>query len=389
MLENGECVFLKTIFGKFEARLFREEFENPPARDFYFMPFSLASAKLIFKTENEELQALATLEKPSIILSPKGIFAAHFLHHARVILPYEPFLALLARFLESYQGFYLLPINDNTEKLENGICEFVECEQSPLCISVAKNGLIVPHTYRSSHPHAHLQTLQETMRAHKLERTNALYLGRNPTQFFVYFDGKLREALSFCFESNLGVIVATLESLNETTQSLLRNFTKENADLVARLRTLSRDSKESRNLLDLLGMVGVLLDLGTEEDLRDSCMQVLRVAGEFMGAKGPRIDFRLERNESGIFLNTLWTLRSVMSFKLAGVERELLCFGVLDSLAEFFANLSRDMNENYQTQDIVVCGELFLERQFLNQFVHYLPKTSEVYPSLVMEFVDS
>ena len=100
-------------------------------------------------------------------------------------------------------------------------------------------------------------------------------------------------------------------------------------------------------------------------------------------------DFRLERdNEGKIYLNTLQTLRSVMSFKLAGVETPLLCFGILDSLAEFFANLSRDMNENYQTQGIVICGEMFLNKQFLEQFLHYLPKTSEIYPTEIMEFTN-
>lgn len=108
---------------------------------------------------------------------------------------------------------------------------------------------------------------------------------------------------------------------------------------------------------------------------------------EIFGQKGPRIDFRLERDTEGkISLNTLQTLRSVMSFRLAGVENELLCFGILDSLAEFFANFSRDMEENYQTKGIVICGKLFLNTQFINQFLHYLPKTSEIYACATMEF---
>ena len=113
----------------------------------------------------------------------------------------------------------------------------------------------------------------------------------------------------------------------------------------------------------------------------------MQCASQFLGSKGPRIDFRLEKNEEGkIYLDTLRTLRSVMSFKLAGVEKELLCFGILDSFAEFFANLSRDMEENYNTKGIIISGELFLNKQFIDQFIHYLPKDSDIFPNSIMFF---
>lgn len=76
-----------------------------------------------------------------------------------------------------------------------------------------------------------------------------------------------------------------------------------------------------------------------------------------------------------------------MSFKLAGVEKELLCFGIIDSFAEFFANFSRDMEESYNTKGIIVCGEMFLNKQFLDQFIHYLPKNSEIFSTPIIDFL--
>lgn len=394
LLKNGEQIFLKTLYGKYAVILLNEKrkaAETMLRDDFIFMPFSLENTKLIFKAQEQDLQALATLEKPILILSPKSIFTEFFPSvFVNVILPFEPYLVLLSKFLEEYQGVYLLPLQklETKQKLENGICEFVE-STSPLQISVAKNGLVLTHNTSPLIPNANLHALKNTITNNALIRTNAVYLGRQDTHFLVYFDESFKEALEFHFESNLRAIIATLESLNATTQSLLKNFTKENEDLIAHLKSLPKDSIISKNLLDLVGMAGVLLDLGSQTDLQHAYKQVLQSAASFMGQKGPRIDFRLERdNEGKIYLNTLQTLRSVMSFKLAGVETPLLCFGVLDSLAEFFANLSRDMNENYQTQGIVICGEMFLNKQFLEQFLHYLPKTSEIYPTEIMEFTN-
>ncbi|WP_279128991.1 protein hydE [Helicobacter winghamensis] len=392
LLKNGEQIFLKTLFGKYAVILLDENRKALSATlrdDFIFMPFSLENTKLIFKAQEQDLQALATLEKPLITLNPKSVFSEFFPSvFVNVILPFEPYLVLLSKFLNEYQGVYLLPLQKTQQRLENGICEFVESSLQPLHISVAKNGLILTHTFSAFSPNANLHALKNTITNNNLERTNAAYLGKQNTRFLVYFDTSFKEALEFSFESNLSKIIATLETLSATTQSLLKNFTKENKSLITHLKSLPKDSIISQNLLDLVGMAGILLDLGSEADLEHAYRQVLQSAASFMGQKGPRIDFRLERDSEGrIHLNTLQTLRSVMSFKLAGVETPLLCFGILDSLAEFFANLSRDMNENYHTQGIVLCGEIFLNKQFLEQFLHYLPKTSESFACEIMEFI--
>lgn len=392
LLKNGEQIFLKTLFGKYAVILLDENRKALNAilkDDFIFMPFSLENTKLIFKAQEQDLQALATLEKPLITLSPKSVFSEFFPSvFVNVILPFEPYLVLLSKFLNEYQGVYLLPLQKTQQRLENGICEFVESNLQPLHISVAKNGLILTHTFSAFSPNANLHALKNTITNNNLERTNAAYLGKQNTRFLVYFDTSFKEALEFSFESNLSKIIATLETLSATTQSLLKNFTKENKSLITHLKSLPKDSIISQNLLDLVGMAGILLDLGSEAVLEHAYRQVLQSAASFMGQKGPRIDFRLERDSEGrIHLNTLQTLRSVMSFKLAGVETPLLCFGILDSLAEFFANLSRDMNENYHTQGVVLCGEMFLNKQFLEQFLHYLPKTSESFACEIMEFI--
>lgn len=387
-LKSGERIFIKSLLGKWELALLDEKAKTtlPACEELCFMPFCLDNAKMLFRAENEDLQALATLEKPFLTLSPKSVFAEFFTgNFVKVILPYDPYLLLLSKFLDSFCGLYLLPLE---EKRENGICVFVESQLPKLTISVAKNGLVLPHTFAPNTTNVNLKSVRTSIQTNALERVNALYLGRNATRFLLYFNTHFKEALDFRFESNLYHFITALESQNQTTQSLLKNFTEHNAALIQTLKSLPKDSKISDNLLDLIGMAGVLLNLGSADCLRDSAYALLQNAAIFIGQKGPRIDFRLERDKEGkIYLDTLQTLRSVMSFKLAGVETALLCFGILDSLAEFFANLSRDMEENYQTQGIVICGEMFLNKQFLNQFLHYLPQNSAVFACEVMEFV--
>lgn len=397
LLKNQQSIFLKTPLGKKEIILFDEN--NPPKiqSPYIFMPFCLNNAQSLFRISSEECQALATLEKPLITLKPKSILKSLFpTHEAPCILPFDPILLLLSKFLESHSGFYLL---EPTKKLNNGICQFFKTDDTPLEISVGKNSLILKHHFETTPATAtypELLAFKNTIKSQNLTQTNALYLGNHPTHFMLYFNQSFKTPIEFIFQSNLTQILEILKAQNQTTKSLLKNFTKANATLIAQLESFPTHDRFSSNLLDLLGLCGILLDLHMpfpltldfDSNLKAATKAVLQKAGEFIGAKGPRIDFRLEKDKEGkIYLDTLRTLRSVMSFKLAGVESELLCFGILDSMAEFFANLSRDMEENYSTKGTIICGEMFLNKQFLDQFIHYLPKDSEVLGCEIMDFI--
>ncbi|GAA8679620.1 hypothetical protein HpBT339_15870 [Helicobacter pylori] len=64
-----------------------------------------------------------------------------------------------------------------------------------------------------------------------------------------------------------------------------------------------------------------------------------------------------------------------MSFRLAGVENEILSLGILDSLAEFLGNFIWDNAQNFSVQEVTIAGDFFGEKVFLDLFVQYFPKT--------------
>lgn len=381
-LKLDKSVFLKTIFGKKKIVLFREDKELKVDRDYLFMPFCLNNLQTIFRVKKEEQQALATIEKPIIELKAKSVFGQFFGSSTKCILPFEPLLILLGKFLPEYSGIFLFDIDNY--KMPFGLCYFVDNDISENRISVGSNSLILKHKFGNSKP---ILEFKDIINRYSLERTSCIYLGDRSTNCFVYFNNTFKEPIKFAFETNLKVIFDILKIQDETTSKLYSNFRKENENLCLLVDSMESDAKISTNLLDLVGVCGYLLDLvSLESHIYDARNAVHRCASEFMGEKGPRIDFRLIREDDKIFLDTFRTIRSVMSFKLAGVEKELLCFGILDSLAEFLANFSRDMHENYQLKDTIICGSMFLNKQFLDKFIHYHPKSSEIFPCTIMDF---
>lgn len=135
---------------------------------------------------------------------------------------------------------------------------------------------------------------------------------------------------------------------------------------------------ETKNLLDIFTPISKILDIDKG---------VLFEANRCVRDRGPRIDYKLVRENNRIVLDYARILRSVMSFKLAGVENELLCFGVVDSLAEFIGTLAGDMLLNYGIKDVFVCGDLLLWQCFLDKIVKALPKNMNVsFPSSGVDF---
>jgi hypothetical protein len=62
-----------------------------------------------------------------------------------------------------------------------------------------------------------------------------------------------------------------------------------------------------------------------------------------------------------------------MSFKLAGVDDNLICYGVIESFAEFLNNLYEGVNRDTPLDGAIIVGDLY-EGEFLNKTYTYISK---------------
>ncbi|MDE5817589.1 MAG: hypothetical protein K2H55_08800, partial [Helicobacter sp.] len=129
---------------------------------------------------------------------------------------------------------------------------------------------------------------------------------------------------------------------------------------------------QSANIFDVLG-IAYQLFYDENADLGSAKAHMLAFAEGFLGASGPRIDFKLAASESGVQLTHHAILRSAMSFRLAGVDEQTLAFGILESLAEFFANFVRDLCENFALNAAVVSGSMLSFTPLANRLLHFMP----------------
>ncbi|RVZ44878.1 hydrogenase biosynthesis protein HydE [Helicobacter pylori] len=322
----------------------------------------LSSVLSCTKLPLEDAKYLASLEKPCIKAPLKSVFKDTFKNNEIIAqLPYDPILNLLCHILQ-----------------DEGI-EFVFMHESHSCEALLHYEALFKTPKRLITPakkfvlENHLSAIAFKDELEFLSTTPnsiVLYLSfKRPTRLLLHANGSLKTLLSVSFDLNK--IFNALKQ-DEKASRMLQNYATKFPDFYTRIVELSKYQLGGANLLDFFQILGFVL--GYSEDF---CAQsVISLAKECLRPKGPRIDYKILKDDSfKMALNFSKIMHSAMSFRLAGVENEILSLGILDSLAEFLGNFIWDNAQNFSVQEVTIAGDFFGEKVFLDLFVRYFPKT--------------
>lgn len=322
----------------------------------------LSSVLSCTKLPLEDAKYLASLEKPSIKASLKSVFKDTFKNDEIIAqLPYDPILNLLCRILQD-EGIEFVFIHANNP--QEALLYYEVLFKTPKRLITPTKKFVLENNLSTLPFKDELEFLSAT------PNSIVLYFSfKRPTRLLLHANGSLKTLLSVSFDFNQ--IFNTLKQ-DEKASRMLQNYATKFPDFYARLLELSKYNLGGANLLDFFRILGFVL--GYSEDF---CAQsVIPLAKECLRPKGPRIDYKILKDDSfKMALNFSKIMHSAMSFRLAGVENEILSLGILDSLAEFLGNFIWDNAQNFSVQEVTIAGDFFGEKVFLDLFVQYFPKT--------------
>ncbi|PDW44123.1 protein hydE [Helicobacter pylori] len=322
----------------------------------------LSSVLSCTKLPLEDAKYLASLEKPSIKASLKSVFKDTFKNDEIIAqLPYDPILNLLCHILQD-EGIEFVFIHANNP--QEVLLHYETLFKTPKRLITPTKKFVLENNLSAIAFKDELEFLKET--PHSI----ILYLSfKRPTRLLLHANGSLKTLLSVSFDFNK---MFNALKQDEKASRMLENYATKFPDFYARVLELSQYNLGGANLLDFFRILGFVL--GYNEDF---CAQsVIPLAKECLRPKGPRIDYKiLKDNSLKMALNFSKIMHSAMSFRLAGVENEILSLGILDSLAEFLGNFIWDNAQNFSVQEVTIAGDFFGEKVFLDLFVRYFPKT--------------
>ncbi len=322
----------------------------------------LSSVLSCTKLPLEDAKYLASLEKPSIKASLKSVFKDTFKNDEIIAqLPFDPILNLLCRILQDEGIEFVFTHANNSQE---ALLHYEVLFKTPKRLITPTKKFVLENNLSTIAFKDELEFLKET--PHSI----VLYLSfKRPTRLLLHANGSLKTLLSVSFDFNQSF---NLLKQDEKASRMLQNYKAKFPNFYAHILELSNHNLGGANLLDFFQILGFVL--GYSEDF---CTQsVISLAKECLRPKGPRIDYKILKDDSfKMALNFSKVMHSAMSFRLAGVENEILSLGILDSLAEFLGNFIWDNAQNFSVQEVTIAGDFFGEKVFLDLFVQYFPKT--------------
>ncbi len=322
----------------------------------------LSSVLSCTKLPLEDAKYLASLEKPCIKASLKSVFKGTFKSDEIIVqLPFDPILNLLCRILQDEGIEFVFTHANNSQE---ALLHYETLFKTPKRLITPTKKFVLENNLSTLAFKDELEFLKET--PHSI----VLYLSfKRPTRLLLHANGSLKTLLSVSFDFNQSF---NLLKQDEKASRMLQNYATKFPNFYARILELSKYQLGGANLLDFFQILGFVL--GYSEDF---CTQsVISLAKECLRPKGPRIDYKILKDDSfKMALNFSKVMHSAMSFRLAGVENEILSLGILDSLAEFLGNFIWDNAQNFSVQEVTIAGDFFGEKVFLDLFVQYFPKT--------------
>ncbi|GAA7148942.1 hydrogenase biosynthesis protein HydE [Helicobacter pylori] len=322
----------------------------------------LSSVLSCTKLPLEDAKYLASLEKPCIKASLKSVFKDTFKSDEIIVqLPFDPILNLLCRILQD-EGIEFIFIHANNP--QEALLYYETLFKTPKRLITPTKKFVLENNFSTFPFKDELEFLSAT------PNSIVLYFSfKRPTRLLLHANGSLKTLLSVSFDFNQSF---NFLKQDEKASRMLQNYATKFPNFYARILELSKYNLGGANLLDFFQILGFVL--GYSEDF--CTHSVISLAKECLRPKGPRIDYKILKNDSfKMALNFSKIMHSAMSFRLAGVENEILSLGILDSLAEFLGNFIWDNAQNFSVQEVTIAGDFFGEKVFLDLFVQYFPKT--------------
>jgi len=353
--KNGECE-VQTFNGK---RLFsKTESSSIICNDY-------ANISEYFVITQSELNAMTSVEKPAIRLKPKLKFKLEF---------------------DLNKPFYYVFLPD--DKITLSFCSFNKETKIIFCddinipkVATALDKVLIidsARDFQDNNINNEIDMLQSIISEHKLITPSicAIHLSHKSNSKIFTFNSKIGHTSVVEFTNlpdSLSEVFELIKNQDESGEKLINNFQLKFEKLYSEIITHIFINKELQALSRFFAIVSNILNIGI------SHLDLESTAIEFGGKSGPRIDYKIKSEDGKYILDLTKAVRSVISFKLAGVDEYLISFGVLDSLADFLATQAESAEANASSNTIFLSGNIFENRQLLLRTINAIEPNYKIY----------
>lgn len=432
-LKNGREIALNTSKGKIV--LFTQKSDSQKCNDLhdlqgdsqqkdfdFILANDISTLNLYTRASQDEINALATFEKPLIRLSIKEVFVKEVgAKNALFILPFDidfrfifsllevPFL--FAKRTDSTDNFFEIVVGqrgyflekkflDSRESKISNLSQFLDLNFASLCEarSNAKQsvGFVSKAKQASIKVDCHDST--QSVKSYNDKNLFIAYISTaNPT-LLANLGDKIPH-IKINFDKNPKNILAKISTL-ENGDKLIANFKREFGERYEAIQTLNSAPQISENITDIFECAAMILGASKSKSTNESqskCQSkstnksqnkrfIFQLAQSCLRDISPKVDFKNIKIDDSLYYDANLTIRSIISFTLAGTEREIIAYGLLESLVDYLVLIFRDaQNKNY-IKSIGIIGDLFANKIFFDKITKKIPANFDLILPKYLDF---
>lgn len=307
-----------------------------------------------FHVNSHELQALASVEKPSLNLPVR-----------------EKFLFTVG-----------IPVNALWVRLPNNLIEIAILQvlnglKRPFCL-VSCDPMVSQVKLLSDTPSYQSPKIafakekiffEASSQTHGASPSFVIDLSKNSKSHITLDDGKTANAIrTFEFSyTSFSEIFQDIIAMDHIGETLIKNFQGHFPEKYEALTALTWEIKEG----SLADFVSILQPLLSENET----LSLYEQASNYKGTSGQRIDFRWL--DTGA-LTPLWTVRTLISYLVAGASGTSLSYAFFESLAEYLEQTIDTLHKVHPFKTVVLRGTMFEEKILFQKLYQGLSKNYDM-----------
>ena len=377
VLTNNEEICINSASGSYVIG----KIENLKEKDFIVIPTDLSVVEKMVVIRENEIKALASLEKPAIKLRVNTLYGAKgILPTMRVKLKLADELLLLnvCERLHKNGVDFIYRVNTTSSTCKYSVeidGSFTKLPQIEVCVLengeiliVSGDGYSAPELRENlnkfdTKAHAQFATI---MQEHNLfdEKISCFYMSKAHDDMIMHLSDKtgMLDLVKFPIVHDMKEIFKTIKT-STIGAKLVTSYEEQFPETYKNAMNYQIPTDASNNIYNIWGIAGVIL--GFADNIKDASEKVIENAEDFGGKKGPRVDYLLVDKESiKSDFDMMRLIRSAMSFKLAGTDDVTLSFGMMEAFAYFLSDTSDSCKENLSSEKTLLCGSMFGVRKF-------------------------
>ncbi len=332
-IANGENVRFENENGSFCLS------KNEPIDGFCKSIFCIDLNKIApeYRIANVALFALSSMERPFVTVATTDASGESLF--TRFTLSSDPFLLCIAKLIGDLGVTKLFFTQKDDSSVLVKYVGFASKNTGPEVLIHKDRKLFLSN---EKYDNSILPIAEDSLIAYFGESGDASFLAQRP-------DVHAKDLLKVVSFS--GSPMDDLSSAGESGVKLIENFNKHFAGLI----DACGQNISGYDFEKFIRYCAVVL--GCKEE-KGHLAYLVTLANASKAPSGVKIDFVLE-TEGAPTLNLIKSFRTLLSYKIAGVEDTILAYSIFESFADFIAILSDEARKGFDAKELVLCGGMF------------------------------